>query len=200
MLIKSIKLNNKRNTNIFSVLTDGGEYLLHSDIIVKFCLSLGEVENEKFFLALNESDTLIASEKVMKYISNKLKTEQQIKDYLYKNGYHKQTVNAVIEKLKNYGLIDDEKFASSYIRSNPNYSKNKLKLKLISFGVKSNILDAILSDFDDGQNCLKDAQKFLKNKEQNSKTQEKLYRHLASKGYAFETIKSAMNKLNLGEF
>ncbi len=200
MKILAIKLNNKRNTNIFNVKTDEGEYVLHSDIIVKHSLSLGDVDEKIFSLAVNESNTLIATEKAMKYLSSKLKTEQQLKDYLYKQGYHKQTVNAVIEKLKDYGLIDDSKFAKSYVRSNPNFSKNKLKQKLISFGVKQNILDDILCDIDDGETCLKDASKFMKNKELDTKTKEKLTRHLVSKGYGYDTIKSVFNKLNFDEF
>ena len=200
MKILAIKLNNKRNTNIFNVKTDESEYVLHSDIIVKHSLSLGDVDEKIFSLAVNESNTLIATEKAMKYLSSKLKTEQQLKDYLYKQGYHKQTVNAVIEKLKDYGLIDDSKFAKSYVRSNPNFSKNKLKQKLISFGVKQNILDDILCDIDDGETCLKDASKFMKNKELDTKTKEKLTRHLVSKGYGYDTIKSVFNKLNFDEF
>ncbi len=200
MVIKSIKLNNAHNTNIFRVLCESGEVLLHGDIIVKFKIGVGEVEDKVFAQAVSESNTLIASEKIMKYISNKLKTKQQIKDYLYKQGYHKETVNSAIEKLENYGLIDDKKYAISYMHSNPNYSKNKLKQKLIALGVKQEILNEILTDVNDSETCIKHAEKFLKNKEFNEKTKEKLIRHLASKGYGFDTIKSVLYSLNLDEF
>lgn len=200
MVIQSIKLNNAHNTNIFLVLSSNGEVVLHGDIIVKYRIGVGEVDDKIFAQAVSESNTLIASEKVMKYISNKLKTKQQIKDYLYKQGYHKDTVNSVIEKLENYGLVDDKKYAISYMHSNPSYSKNKLKQKLISFGVNQEILNEVLTDMNDSETCIKHAKKFLKNKELNEKTKEKLIRNLASKGFGYDTIKSALYSLNLDEF
>ncbi len=196
MKINSIKLKNKNNTNVFVVNTDGGSFELHSESIVKHSIKKGEVEDEIFSSAVAESSILIALEKVTKYLSSKLKTEQQIKDYLYKQGYHKQTVNAVIDKLKEYCIINDENFAKSYINSNPNYSTNKLKQKLISFGVKANIIDEVLLNKDDGEICLKQAQKFLKNKNL-AEVKDKLIRHLSGKGYNYETIKSTLNKLNV---
>lgn len=197
MKILAINLNNKRNANIFTVQTDEGNYLLHSDVIVKYGIKLGEVENKILSAALSESNTLIASEKAMKYLSSKLKTEQQIKDYLFKQGFNKEAVISAIEKLKNYGLIDDQKFAFSYIRSNPKFSKNKLKQKLISFGVKQGVVDEVLCNLDDADNCLADAQKFVKSKAKDEKFKEKLIRHLTSKGYNYETIRQALNKLKI---
>ena len=82
MEIKSFKLKNKNNTNIFLVLTDCGEFELHSEAIVKHNIKKGEVADEVFQAALAESSALIATEKATKYLASKLKTEQQIKDYL----------------------------------------------------------------------------------------------------------------------
>lgn len=195
MEIKSIKLKNKNNTNVFLVLTDCGEFEFHSEAIVKHSIKKGEVADDVFQLALQESSALIATEKATKYLASKLKTEQQIKDYLYKQGNHKSTVEAVLNKLKEYGLINDEYFAKSYISSNKNFSTNKLKQKLIGFGVKQDVLAELLCEINDYPTCKTHAQKFLKNKEINNQTLEKLTRHLASKGYNFDTIKSVLNDL-----
>ncbi len=197
MEIKALKLKNKNNPNVFVVLTDCGEFELHSEPIVKHAIKKGEVADDVFNLAVAESSALIATEKATKYLANKLKTEQQIKDYLYKQGYHKSTVEAVLNKLKEYGLINDAYFAKSYIASNKNFSTNKLKQKLISFGVKQDVLSEFLLDVDDYPSCKIHAQKFLKNKEINKQTIEKLTRNLASKGYNFETIKRVFNDIKL---
>lgn len=199
MEIKTIKLKNKNNTNIFLADTDRGVFELHSEIIVKHNLKTGEFSDDLFFVAVNESDILIATEKSMKYISSKLKTEKQIKDYLYKQNYHANVVNPVIEKLKEYNLINDQHFAKSYINSNKNYSANKLKQKLSAFGIKLDTLDDVFADtdVDDLSSCKTHAQKFLKNKVQDKSSYEKLVRHLLSKGYNYDTIKSTLNFLKL---
>ena len=197
MEIKSIKLKTKKNANVFSVLTDVGEFELHSEPIVRHGIKKGEVADEVFQLAMAESNTLIATEKATKYLASKLKTEQQTKDYLYKQGFHKNTVDEVISKLANYGLINDSFYAKSYIASNKNFSTNKLKQKLISFGVKQDIIQELLNDIDDYSSCQNHALKFLKNKELNKQTFEKLTRHLIGKGYQYETIKHVLSKFNL---
>lgn len=195
MEIKSIKLKSKKNANVFSVLTDVGEFELHSEPIVKHGIKKGELADDVFKQAQEESAVLIATEKATKYLASKLKTEQQIKDYLYKQGFHKNTVNEVLNKLKTYGIINDAYFAKSYIASNKNYSTNKLKQKLISFGVKPEDMAELLTEIDDIPSCKIHAQKYMKNKECCKENLEKLIRHLAGKGYSFDAIKKVLNDL-----
>lgn len=195
MEILSLKLKSKNNANVFLCVTDAGEFELHSDIIVKNGIKVGEVDSENFLLSAQESSEIIAFNLAMKYISSKLKTEQQIKDYLYKKEYHKQTVDAVLEKLKEYKIIDDKNYAESYAKSNPNFSKNKLKQKLFMNGIKSQIVDESLSEIDDYESCKKNAEKYLRNKTLDKATIEKLIRRLQGMGYNWDAIKSTLNEL-----
>lgn len=194
MEIYSLKVKSSKNTNIFIVQDSFGEHQIHSDIIVKFGISVGQYEEEKFWQAVEESNQIIAFNLVAKYLSSSMKTEKQIKDYLYKKEFKTKTINAVIEKLKEYHLIDDRNFAVNYIKSNPNFSANKLKQKLFGFGVDKQIVAACLDDFDDFDGCQKSAQKFLKNKPLNQKTKEKVMRHLLTKGYNWNTIGKVLNE------
>ncbi|MBR4999152.1 MAG: regulatory protein RecX [Clostridia bacterium] len=195
MEILSLKLKSKTNANVFICSTDVGEFELHSDVIVKANITKGKIDNEKFMLAVQESGELIAFNLATKYMSSRLKTEQQIKDYLYKKNYHKNTVDAVIEKMKEYKIIDDETYAESYIRSNPNFSKNKIKQKLFATGIKSQIVDERVTEIDDEISCKKNAEKYLRNKTIDKQTIEKLIRRLQGMGYNWDAIKSTLNSL-----
>lgn len=197
MKIIKISLKSKRNPNIFNVETDSEIYEIHSDIIVKNSIKLGEVENEIFFNSVNESAELIAFNICTKYISSRLKTEKQIKDYLYKHEYKKSVVDAVIEKLKNYGIIDDKLYVESYIKSNANFSKNKVKQKLKIAGVKDENFEVQLDDICDENSCIKHAQKFFKTREINKQNIDKLIRRLSGMGYNWDTIKSVLNQLKI---
>lgn len=196
MEIYSLKLKSSKNTNIFALSTSVGEVQIHSDIIVKYGLAVGEFDDAKFELAKQESDQIIALNLVTKFLSSSMKTEKQIKDYLYKKEFKSKTINLVVEKLKEYKLVDDKIFANYYIKSNPNFSANKLKQKLFLFGVSKNIVEEVLRDFDDFEGCQKSATKFLKNKILDKKTKEKLIRHLMSKGYNWNEINKVLNNLN----
>lgn len=195
MEIYSFKLKSKNNANVFFVDTSEGEFVLHSDIIVNHHIEKGSINDNVFHSSVEESAVLIAFNLATKYISSKLKTEQQIKDYLYKKDFHKTTVETVIEKLKDYKIIDDKNYAETYAKSNPSFSKNKLKQKLFSVGVKANVVDESLTDVDDYSSCLKNAEKYMRNKVADKQTIEKLIRRLQSMGYNWDSIKSALNKL-----
>lgn len=195
MKILNIKLKTKTNANVFVVETDAGEFLLHSDEIVKCGINKGEVENQTFYKAVENSQVLIAFNLSTKYLSGKLKTEKQIKDYLYKKEFNQQTINKVVEKLKEYHIIDDKIFAETYKKNNANFSANKLKQKLMIAGVNKETIESELEDVDDTSSCLNHANKFLRNKVMDKPTVEKLVRRLTYLGYRWETIKSVLNQL-----
>lgn len=199
MEINNIKLKNKKNTNIFLIDSFDGEYEIHSDIIVKYNIAKGYVDDKKFMSAKQESDVLIAFNLATKYVSAKIKNEKQIKDYLLKKGFEFYVIKLVIEKLKEYKIVDDNLYTQSYINSNKNFSKNKLKQKLFSSGIKSDMIEENLENVDDFSSCLNNALKFLKNKEKTNETKEKLFRRLQYLGYGWETIKSVLNKINFEE-
>ena len=199
MKILSLKLKSKKEVNVFVASTDIGEYDLFSEIIVKYSLGNGEIDDEKFKRAVKESMEKIAFNTAVKYASNKLKTEKQIRDYLYKKEFKKATILPVIEKLKEYGVIDDKINMESYIKSNPNFSKNKLKQKLIMSGISKDLIDDKLNDLEDEDSCLTNAKKFLKNKIMDQKTREKLIRRLTYLGYSWDSINSVLKTLNSDE-
>ena len=199
MKILSLKLKSKKDANVFVASTDIGEYDLFSEIIVKYSLGNGEIDDEKFKRAVKESAEKIAFNVAVKYASSKLKTEKQIRDYLYKKEFKKATILPVIEKLKEYGVIDDKIYMESYIKSNPNFSKNKLKQKLIMSGISKDLIDEKLNDLEDEDSCLTNAKKFLKNKIMDQKTREKLIRRLTYLGYSWDSINSVLKTLNFDE-
>lgn len=194
MLIQEIKLKTKNNPNVFVVSTEIGEFILHSDAIVKFGVNIGEIDNETFDKSLQESAEIIAMNITMKYISSKVKTEKQIKDYLYKKEFERPIIDKVIDKLKEYKIIDDKMYAEMYIRSNANFSKNKIKQKLHSFGVKNDMVEDVTNDFDDIESCRYNAQKFMRNKENTKENIEKLIRRLSYMGFNWDAINSVVNQ------
>lgn len=197
MQINSFKLKSKTNANKFVVNTDSGEFLLHADAIVKYHISKGKVDDKAFYLALDESNKIICLDMATKYLSNTIKTERQVKDYLYKKGCEASSINYAIDKLKEYGIINDETFAKSYTASNPRFSRGKLNQKLNGFGVKNFDVSSIVDDEQESNNCLISAQKFVKNKELTKQVADKLVRHLQSKGFNWDTIKPVLTKLKL---
>lgn len=195
MEIISFKLKSKTNANVFVVTTSEGEFVLHSDIIVKYKIEKGVVNDNIFLEAVNESEVLIGLNLCLKYISSKLKTEKQIKDYLYKKNFKKLAVDKILEKLKEYNVVNDEMYAESYSKANPSFSKNKIKQKLMSVGVKTDICEVTTQEVNDETSCIKHAEKYMRNKVADKQTIEKLIRRLQGMGYNWDTIKHTLNEL-----
>ena len=116
MLVEKISLKSSRNPNIFIVEIDGEKYILHSEIIVKYGIATNtEIDQDKLAEVVFESDVMIATNLAMNYVSSKLITTKQLKDYLKGKGYKSNVVTKVIEKFNEYGVLNDENFATSFV-------------------------------------------------------------------------------------
>ena len=197
MLIKKISLKSSRNPNIFIVEIDGEKYILHSEIIVKYGLSTNsEIEQDRLSEVMFESDVMIATNLAMNYVSSKIITAKQLKDYLRNKGYKTNVITKVVDKFNEYGVLNDENFASAYVNIKQNsLSKRAIEQKLMQKGVNKDIASSCLEDFDDTQVAIKTAEKFMKNKECTEENITKLMRHLSYKGFDYETISKVLNNL-----
>lgn len=170
------------------------------ETIYKHHLKQGQEIDENMFIEIKEeSDRLTCFSKALNYISSRLKTEKQMKDYLYQKGYSYNCINEAIEKLKSYGYLNDEYFAKTYVELlGKNKGKKYIKQQLFLKGVKNDIVDK-LEICDDDSACIQVCQKWLKNKQLplGQKDKEKLYRFLLSRGFEYETIKYAINQAKI---
>ena len=169
---------------------------LTSETVVKSGFKIGQfVDQNQIENAQFENEKITAFNRAIKYLSA-IKSEKQVKDYLYTKGYSRKVVDFVLLKLKEYNYINDENFAKIYIQ---NYQikkgKKLLEFELQTKGISREIISTLLEDFDDNLECMRAlAEKFLKNKPRDKKTAIKLSNHLFSKGYAYEKINKILKE------
>lgn len=167
------------------------------DTAVKNGLKIGkDVDEITLKEMIFDSEKLSAINKVSNYMKNSIKTEKQIKDYLYKKGYEKEVCVAVIDKLKEYRYLDDKQYVNSYIATYKNkFGARRLKEKLKQKGIKDENLD-VLDDVEVDMNVLESvAKKYMAHKEKTQENYNKLYRFLAMRGYDFDDINVCVNNL-----
>lgn len=147
-------------------------------------------------LVLDDEKT-VAMAKATKYMGGALKTTKQIRDYLRKKEFAPNTIDYVINKMLEYGYLDDENYAKSFVLTYSNkYGKLKLKSMLKSKGVSDKIIDSMLGgevELSDSMEAT--ATKYMKNKELNEKNIVKLARFLMSRGYEFDKINGYIREL-----
>ncbi len=175
---------------------------LNIETVIKYKLKVGVSVTETELDAIQyDSEKLQALAKATNYLSKALKTERQMKDYLLGKGYGNAVVFFVIDKLKEYGYIDDLLYAQSYVRT----YKDKKGVKLIAYelklkGVDGDIISTALSEFEKSENpAIAIAQKFCVGKEVTKELVQKLYRKLLSKGFTYDQVKQAIDQVYQGD-
>lgn len=167
-------------------------------IVLKNNLREGQQIDEKKL-----KDIILSSERekaftwAVDYICKYLPVEKQIKNKLYEKKYHKDVVDYVIDKCKEYGYINDFEFAKSYVYQSRNIKgKMRIKTDLIQKGISSEIIDEVLEEYVDEDGCLTQAKKRLRDKDiSDNKVYLSLLRYLQYRGYSYDEINRAIAQI-----
>ena len=201
--MKIININKNKYGNSYKVyLENDEEHDLSIEQIVKYKIKENtEINYDKFKEILFEDNKKEAFNKALDIISFKDNTTYEIRNKLYKKGYDDIIISDVLEKLKEYNFIDDNKYAQSYVNScltYKKYGKNKIIYMLKQKGISSSIISNLNFnndlEFETAKNVFYKKLSSL-DKYDNNKKKEKLYRHLSSKGYSSEVIMKLLKDL-----
>lgn len=89
----------------------------------------------------------------LRLLTVRARTRAELEAQLTKRGYPDDVSAAVLDRLAQVGLVDDEDFAEQWVRSrrvNAGKGKRALAAELRNKGVDSEVIDAALADIDAG--------------------------------------------------
>ena len=174
--------------------------IMEAEVLARHNLKTVQQLDKQFFDDLIvENGDYACFNRSLSLLAKVMKTEKQLREYLSEKKYPKSCIDKAVDKLKDYGYINDQAFCENYVNlSGESKSKRKIKFELLQKGVKNELIDQVLeklSDENERQVCLKFAQKFMKNREIDVNTKQKFYNHLASKGFNFSDISQAWEEV-----
>ena len=178
--------------------------VFEAEILARHCFKTGQSFDDDFFERLKiENGDYACFNRSLGVLEKSMKSEKMLKDYLREKGYPKTCIDKAMDKLKEYGYINDESFAENFIRSySQSKSKRKIKYDLMSKGINENIIEeklALLVDEDEEKELtLTLAKKYLKSKELDQKTKQKFYNHMLGKGFDYSMINWAWEEIENG--
>lgn len=197
-LITKVEVQKKDETRVNIYVDDKFHVGMSIESVIKNHIKKGlDIELDTLDSLVLDDEKTVAMTKATKYMGGALKTTKQIRDYLRKKEFAPNTIDYVINKMLEYGYLDDENYAKSFVLTYSNkYGKLKLKAMLKTKGVSDKIIDSVL----DGELEISDsmeatATKYMKNKELNEKNKVKLARFLISRGYEFDKINGYIRNL-----
>ena len=181
----------EKNKDRANVYVDGEFFAgVSLETVMKLRLKAGdEVEEKRLNEIITESERADAMNKAANYVLKTLKTKRQVKDYLLKKGYSEETVWHTVDKLKEYGYIDDTEYSKRFIESTAKTQGRRLiEYKLMSKGVKKEDIALAYenAETDDKENARALAVKYLRNKEITKENLLKAYKYLIGKGFSYE--------------
>ncbi|MDU5099861.1 MAG: RecX family transcriptional regulator [Peptoniphilus grossensis] len=202
MIISNISFEKKK----FHILFDCGEEIeISEETLIEFGLYKGqEVEDEiidKLKFEDEKTEALLLSYRFLQ----RNKTEKQLIDYLYKNKISGEIIDTVIPILNEKKYLNDEDYARRYLNDAMNikkYGKIKIIYMLRSKGIKNDIIEKIMRDYDYELEYL-NAEDLLSKKldaeEKDPKKINSAKKYLQGRGFEFEIINFAVDEFLGGD-
>ena len=150
--MKILKYEKKKN-GMYQVFFDNDNNIdISEEIILKYNLLLKkEVDNDLIDKMLDENKVYIAYNLAIKYISTKMRSRKEVREYLSKREIDNDSINSVISLLIKEKYLDDDSYAKAYVNDKvllTNDGPNKIKSKLNELGVNNDSISKALENFD----------------------------------------------------
>lgn len=188
----------EKNKNRCNVFVDGEfAFALSLDIVIKYGLKKDFVLDDSLFSEIRyEDEKMFAYSLALKYVSKTLKTKKQVITYLKGKGVSDKAVFNAVDKLKEYGFINDEEYAKRYLECCSSTQGRRLSdYKLMMKGIKKDDIAAAREEvfIDSKENAKFIAERRLKNKEKTKDNLQKTYRYLIGRGFSYEEAEYALS-------
>ena len=186
--ITDISAQKKHKTRV-NVYVDG-EFAVGLEAITVLSrgLKIGDEADKATLEKLQlESEGETAFRRAVDHLGRRMRTEKELKTYLTEKDYADPVVENTIDKLREYGYIDDRDFAETYVA---NYAdrrgKKRLRQDLMRLGADETAMTAALDGIGDQRAAAtRAADKYLRSRPFDAR---KLSAHLASKGFEWDDI------------
>lgn len=170
-----------------------GEYHCSIDSLVaaKHTLYVGkEIDCAVLDKIVLESDRRRAFDKALDYLSRYPSTVKGVTGKLYDWGFGRAVVEPTIEKLKEYGYLDDAEYARAYVAVNGRVKgERRLESELKSKGVSAELIATALDGFDGFGKALELARRHSRGKDLEDRNYlAKLGNYLLYRGYGWEDV------------
>jgi regulatory protein len=189
----------KKNPNRVSVYLDG-KFAFGLAAIEAVRLRRGQMLTSADIERLQAADDVEkAREKVLRLLSNRPRSEWEVRQNLLKAGYGDETIERVLDRLRGVGLVDDAAFARYWIDNRTQFKPKgevALRQELRRKGIDREVVDAVLAESEHAEDkaalraALAKADRYRQLPRQ--EFAQKLGAYLAQRGFDYETVREAV--------
>ncbi|WP_123054397.1 recombination regulator RecX [Clostridium sp. JN-1] len=195
-----IQKNNGKRVNVY--INQEFAFACSTELIYMYNIVKGKnLELENIKEIVDQDNYIKCKSLALKIIERSYKTEKQVVDKLVRKEYGNHTIDRVVDFLKKYKFLDDEKFIRTYIDEKiKSQGKNKIRCALIKKGIDKLSIESELEKIDaltEKKYALKLARKKYDVVKKTGVNYKKIYKklgnYLISRGYNVNIIKDVLN-------
>ncbi|WP_392486679.1 recombination regulator RecX [Haloimpatiens sp. FM7315] len=196
-----VQKRNKDRVNIY--IDEEFSFACNMELVYSYGLKKDMEVNKEHLKSITEEDNYLKGKKyALKVLEKTYKTESEMREKLFKNGYNEEESNRIIDFLKEYKFIDDIRYANMYIKDKSKTAgKNKIKYDLLKKGLKEDLVNESICKIDsllEFENAFSIAEKKY-NRYSKTEASFKLYKKigdsLVRSGYDFQIVSDVISKL-----
>ncbi|MFC1463252.1 MAG: RecX family transcriptional regulator [Candidatus Brachytrichaceae bacterium NZ_4S206] len=178
-----------------------GQFAFGLALVHAVWLKVGQALSDDEIAELRAADTVEQARlRALDLIAYRPRSVREVQRRLKRAGADDAAIAAVVERLKEAGLLDDDAFSRAWVdsrmRTSPR-SKRMIAWELRQKGVNSADIEAALEEVDEEDAAYRAAMQRLPKLQGLApmERKRKLYDHLARKGFDYETIERAVQQV-----
>jgi regulatory protein len=201
-----IKVVKKGKSDVTVYFDNDSILFLAVEVFLKSGLKKGDdISDDRFSILIEQNKLFHIKQRAFRLLGRRQHSTSELRRKLWNKDYEQKLIDEVIEDLQKNGYLDDKEFIRAFVADkikSKNWSIKKIKAELFKRGVTSKLIDEMLGEYSvesDFESALKLAKKkyevLLKRNLEIKEMRNKLSTYLFSKGFDYELIKEACDKL-----
>lgn len=183
-------------------ITTYDEVILKNNLLFK-----KEIDNDLYHQIIKDSNAYDGYYKAMKYITTKMRSEKELKNYLDKYEIPKEEQESIIQKLKENGFLNDNSYVKAFVADKihlSNMGPYQIRKELEDHNIASDVIIKELEQYDPDiftQKLRKLAIKKVASNHKYSKfqLQQKLTQEFIRLGYREEQIRQVLDSISYSD-
>lgn len=199
--ITAIRSQKGRKKRVKVFLDGKFAFSLEAEVAVRESLEVGQE------LSSGQIESLLGADRFCRclkaayhYLSYRPRSEAEVRDRLKQHGFDSESIETVLSKLKEQGLVEDMAFAQFWKENRQAFSPRSqrlTRLELREKGVSAEVIDQVIGELDDGDSAYRAASSKAQ-RLRNSDYQAFLKRlggYLRRRGFSYGVINSTVKRL-----
>jgi len=139
-------------------LSDGREFVFSDEACERIGVATGQEATPDLFEALEKSERRVsAHDAALRLLSHRSRSENEMRTRLAMRGVSPGAIDDEIDRLRNAGLLDDQKFAAAWVEDRKRISprgRRMLRYELLGRGIAPDSADLATQDVDDRETAI----------------------------------------------